>query len=306
MFRLATSPLAPMLGQHVPVRGPARLLHRSYGKAAARLRQADQARPAGKVLTTAAGDVFQVDLASFLEWQLWAFGSFEAYVAQLFPYLVRDGDRCVDVGANVGVHAVRLGKLAGPAGEVIAFEPDLELSRRAAANVALNGLANVRVVQAAASDRSGDRVSLFRATAQDTNRARASLLRHAYLTGPAQEVETVTIDQACPGQVALIKIDVEGYEAAVVAGAAQTIARYSPAIVFEYAPELLTERSQCPFEQLADSGYEMFRIRHHRNPLTGRGAVELERLSALPLIGGDLLAVSADDAPRIGALVRAT
>jgi FkbM family methyltransferase len=300
MFRLATSPIAPVLGQYVPVRGPARLLHRSYAKTLC-----GPGQPS-KVVTTRAGDVFQIDLASFLEWQLWTFGSFESYVAELFPYLVRNGDRCIDVGANVGVYSVRLAKAAGPQGEIIALEPDQELARRITGNVTLNGLANVRVIQAAASDRARDSVSLYRATRQDTNRARGSLLPHSYLTGHAAKVATVTIDQVAGGPVALMKIDVEGLEAAVVAGAIETIARYSPAIVFEYAPELLLEPSQCPFGQLADSGYQMFRICHYRNKFTGRGTLELERLSALPEVGGDLLAIAESDARKVSSLVRPT
>ena len=94
------------------------------------------------------------------------------------------GDRCVDVGANVGVHTVRLARLVGPDGEVIAIEPDPDVVRRTQRNVALNGLANVRVISAAASDRAGE-MRLYRPSPRDTNRARASLLHHPYLTGEA-------------------------------------------------------------------------------------------------------------------------
>jgi FkbM family methyltransferase len=314
MFRLATSPLAPVLGQHVPMRGPARLLHRSYARAAA-LPAARPAAPADeRVLTMSTGDRFRINLASLLEWHLWAFGSFENYHAQLFPYLVSPGDRCLDVGANIGVHAVRLGRLAGPAGEVIAVEPDPELARRAADNAALNGLRNVRLVQAAASDQAALQVSLYRATTRDPNRGRASLLPHAYLTGRAEQVGTVTVDQltgadgrgaaGTTGPVSLIKIDVEGHEAAVVAGAARTIARYHPAVIFEYAPELLPDPAQCPFGVLAGAGYAMFRIRVDRHRLTGRGRLSLQPLPAQPEIGGDLLAVRAADVARVSSLVR--
>lgn len=223
MFRLATSPLAPVLGKPVPVRGPARLLH------------------------------------------------------ELFGYLVTAGDRCIDVGASIGVHTVRLARLAGPAGEVIAIEPDPELARRNSANVALNGLANVRMVQAAASARAGQQVPPYR---------------------------TTTIDEVCTGPVALIKIDVAGHEGAVIDGAARTIQMYAPAIVFSCAPELLTEPSQSPFGRLAAAGYRAFLIRHRRHRLTGRTILELAPLAGQPVLGGDLLAVSPARATRISALVR--
>jgi FkbM family methyltransferase len=297
MFRLATSPIAPLLGQRLPVRGPARLLYRSY------LRNQRSTSRAERVLRTTSGDLFQANLGSLQEWHLWVYGSFEDYVARLFSYLVRPGDRCIDVGANIGLHTVRLAKLAGPQGEVIAVEPDPDLARRAGENVALNGLANARVIQAAASAAAGETVALYRAADLNPNRGMASLHPHAHLTGPATEVQTVTIDDICPGPVALMKIDVEGHEAAVVAGAAQVIERYSPAIVFEYAPELLADPAQCPFRRLAAAGYLLYRISNRRNPVTGRCRLELRALRAQPETGCDLLAVSEAEAPRILPLV---
>ena len=287
MLSLAKSPLAPVLGQRVPLRGPARLLFNSYA------RTRHQPDKSATRVITAAGDTFEADLSSTLEWQLWAFGSFEKHFAELFAHLVRAGDRCVDVGANVGVHTVRLARLVGRDGEVIAIEPDPDVVRRTRRNVVLNDLPNVRVISAAASERPGE-LRLYRPSAQDTNRARASLMRHPYLTGATATVPVVTLDDVCDGApVALIKIDVEGHEAAVVRGAADTISRHAPSIVFEYAPELLDDVvAQTPFDWLAEHGYELFRVRCARHVLTGRGRLVLEPLPERPAVGGDLLAVS--------------
>lgn len=293
---LAKSPIAPVLGQRIPLRGPARLLHRSYAKA--RCLPGDSTRR----LTSKLGDDFDIDLASFLEWQIWAFGSFEEHFAGLFRYLVGPGDRCIDVGANIGVHTVRLAKLVGSAGEVIAVEPDEELARRAGQNVLLNRLGNVRVIQAAAAERAGDSVLLYRPGAQDPNRARASMLHHPYLTGSAARVATVTIDDLSIGPVALIKIDVEGCESAVVAGAAGTIGAYAPSVIFEYAPDLLEDKSLSPFGWLLENGYDLFRIHQDRHSLTGRGRLRLERRQLLPPGGGDLLAAPARIASRLRSL----
>jgi hypothetical protein len=61
---------------------------------------------------------------------------------------------------------------------------------------------------------------------------------------------TITVDGACPDPVALIKIDVAGNEAAVVAGAAATIQRDFPATVFAHAPSCWRDPAQDPFGQL--------------------------------------------------------
>lgn len=296
MISLAKNPLAPVLGQHVPLRGPARLLFSSYART--------RYHPGKSVtrVTTLAGDIFDVDLSSTLEWQLWAFGHYEQHLADLFGHLVRPGDQCVDVGANVAVHTVRLAKLAGPDGAVIAIEPDASVVERARRNIALNGLANVRLISAAASHAHGE-TTLYRPGSRDTNRARSSLLRHPYLTGTAVTVPVVTVDEACGGPVALIKVDVEGHEGAVVRGASGVISRDAPAVVFEYAPHLLRDASETPFWWLAEQGYEMFRARHARHRLTGRGRLVLDRLPAPPASGGDIVAVSPAMAARLSGII---
>jgi FkbM family methyltransferase len=306
MPSLAMSPLAPVLGQRVPLRGPARLLFSSYDRT--------RHQPGKSVSrpTTVTGDQFDVDLSSFLEWQLWAFGGYEQHFAELFRCLVSPGDRCVDVGANIGVHTVRLAKLAGSGGSVIAIEPDPGLAGRARRNIALNGLGNARVINAAASDQAGETV-LYRPGTADTNRARASLLRHSYLTGTAITVPVVTVDNVCVDRacddavpvtrVAVIKVDVEGHESAVVRGAARVIDRDAPAVIFEYAPQLLDDASQTPFSWLAERGYEMFRARRARHGLTGRGRLVLEPLPARPAAGGDIVAVPVAMAGRLPGVI---
>jgi FkbM family methyltransferase len=292
---LAVSPVAPVLGQRVPLRGPARILYRSYARS-------DRRPGERRTVTTKFGDRFDISLASFLEWQLWAFGSYEEHFAALFQRLVRPGERCVDVGANIGIHTIRLARLAGAAGEVLAVEPDAELASRIERNANLNGLANVRVIQAAASRSSGGTVRLFRPEGADPNRGRASLLPHVHLTGPAQEVPVVRIDDVADGPVALIKIDVEGHEEAVVAGAAGTIQSYSPSIIFEHAPDLLDGKAASPFGQLREWRYDLFRIRDDRHRVTGRGGLSLESISAPPATTANILAVRGPMADRIGAL----
>ncbi|MEP7022788.1 MAG: FkbM family methyltransferase [Actinomycetota bacterium] len=297
MLHLASSPIAPVLGQRVPLRGPSRALFRSYAKTPCLPGQLV------RTLTTKFGDDFEVDLSSFLEWQLWAFGAFEEHLAELFGYLVRPGDRCIDVGANVGVHSTRLAKLAGPGGEVIAIEPNPEVAARASRNFALNRLANVRLVRSAASDQAGGSITLYRAGAEKKNRAQSSVLPLSYLTGTATQVPVTRVDDLVSGPVALMKIDVEGHEEAVVAGAAATIEAHSPAIVFEYAPELQPGTGGSPFGWLQAEGYDMYRVSNARNRITGRSNLQLTVLPGLPAIGGDILAIAPAMTPRVGTLI---
>jgi len=297
MRSLAQSSIAPVLGQRIPFRGPARALHRSFSKSPSRPDHS------AKILATKFGDRFNVDLSSFLEWQLWVFGAYEEHLAELFRHLIRPGDRCIDVGANIGVHTIRLAKLVGTQGEVIALEPDEELAHRISVNLALNYLTNVQIIQAAASERGGDSVMLHRPDAQDSNKGRASLLPHSYLTGSKAKVATTSIDDIAHGPVALIKIDVEGFEAPVVAGATRTIDTFLPSIIFEYDSDMLLNGLQSPFEWLEEKGYGLLGIRRTRHRLTGRGGLRLERLRTLPTESANILAVSRSMFSRVSSLI---
>jgi FkbM family methyltransferase len=298
MLNLAKSPIAPVLGQRVPVRGAARLLYLSYSKAPCSV-----GGPSRR-LTTRFGDDFTINLSSFLEWHLWAFGSYEDHFGELFRYLLAPGDRCMDIGANIGIHTVRLAKLVGVSGEVIAVEPDAELALRADSNLLLNQLGNVRLVQAAASDHGGRTVPLYRPGTQQPNKGQASLLPHQHLNGHPAPVPVTTVDDLLKGQpVALIKIDVEGHEAAVIQGAARTIEKSLPCVIFESDPLLRGDQGPSPFGWFQDKGYELFSFGRERRRLTRRGVLRLELLTAPPATAAEILAIHSAKAHRITPLV---
>ncbi len=296
-MRLATAPLAPALGQRVALRGFARLLNRSYDKLTC------QPGKSIKRSTNRFGDDFEVDLSSFLEWYVWVFGAFEGHIAELFEYLVRPGDNCIDVGANVGIHAIRLAKLVGTRGNVIAIEADEELANRTRKNIALNCLGNLRLIQAAASDRSGDSVVLHRPGDLDTRKLSGSVIPHSTLTGSSVMVDTVAIDDIADSPVNLMKIDVEGYEMPVIRGASRVIDEHSPSVIFEYAPHLLDSASESPFEHLKECGYCLFEIRAMRNRVTGRVHLALRSVHELPEEFTNILAISRTMLSRISPLI---
>jgi hypothetical protein len=125
-------------------------------------------------------------------------------------------------------------------------------------------------------------------------------------TGVKTTVPAVTVDDVCAGvPVALVKIDVGGHEAAVVRGAADTIAGHAPAIIFEYAPELLDDVVvQAPFGWLVERGYEIFRIRAARHGITSRVRLALDRIKEQFPAGGNFLALSNATAASISSLPR--
>jgi FkbM family methyltransferase len=289
MRPLALSSIAPLLGRRVPIRGPGRLLHSSYRKAEL---------PSGvreAVIATKEGDRFHVDLASSLEWELWAFGSYETEVSLFLKSLLSPGDACIDVGANIGIHTVRMARLVGPDGLVVAVEADAGVSSRLEANVHLNDLRNVTILNAAASAVSGQEVSFYPTAERDRNKGRGSVLPHKYLSPSATSVPTVSLDDVADRQVRLVKIDVEGYEGSVISGATHLIERDRPAIIFEHNAMLESTGGIAPVDFLPNLGYRLFVIQGVRNWVTGRTSLGLSRMRELPAGNANLLAISDGD-----------
>lgn len=140
-------------------------------------------------------------------------------------HAMRPGELFVDVGANVGAYTVLA---AGAAGcRCIAFEPLPETFRSLSDNIRLNDLAaGVVAVNAGVGAAPG---RLRFTSAHDT-------MNHVLADGEADdacvEVPVQTLDDALRGErPVVIKIDVEGYEAEVLDGAARVLAEVSPLAV---------------------------------------------------------------------------
>lgn len=147
----------------------------------------------------------------------------------LMRFLLRHDSNCVDVGANVGSVLREMVRIA-PDGRHIAFEP---LPERAAQLRTEFQIADVR--QLALSNQRG--VSNF--TRVPDCDAYSGFRRQWYpkkWRTETIEVETDTLDRCLPDgfQPTLIKIDVEGAERDVIAGAIETLRSARPFVVFEH------------------------------------------------------------------------
>ena len=146
----------------------------------------------------------------------------------LAPYL-EPGMTILDVRANIGAHTVLFAKVAGPAGKVVALEPVRPTFHLMCCNLALNDLANVRAIAAGAGSGRGAAV----ASRIDSDRAGNFGAAALSPEGAGEEVTLIPIDELRLSACHLIKIDVEGMEEAVIAGAASTIAKFRPILYVE-------------------------------------------------------------------------
>jgi FkbM family methyltransferase len=141
------------------------------------------------------------------------------------PFRPRLGQTVVDVGANAGIFAVVAGSWIGPAGRLLAIEPDPLVLGRLRQNLHQNGLEQRAVVVAAGvSDHEG-RATLY----VGANTATGSLLPMADPAVESFDVRIQSLDATTTefdvDTIDLLKIDVEGLETEVLDGAKATLAR---------------------------------------------------------------------------------
>jgi FkbM family methyltransferase len=206
--------------------------------------------------------------------------------------LLSPGDVFIDVGANVGLYALKGARLVGSRGRVLALEPGAEAYDHLAANLALNAFDWVTPMKVAASDALGEAVLHHVPLGRDPQAF--SLIANARAS-EGEVVETVTLDSLVArcglDRVDLIKIDVEGAEPLVIAGATNMLAGLRPAVIFECNAHINaggeTGAAGEAWSMLADVGYRFFRL----------VAGEFVRVGAPPVDFCNVIAVHADRRP---------
>lgn len=190
--------------------------------------------PTGPVIVTIcggelAGSNLWVDLSC--EKYYWL-GTHEERVQRLLARRVKPGFVVYDIGAHVGFFTLLFSRLVGTVGLVYAFEPLPENFDRLTANIKANSLSNIEASPLALSDEDGnatfvrDASSFKGCLAQEEPADAKSLVRVQ-----AARIDTIVSRGARPPD--LLKIDVEGAEAAVIRGSVRTIEAYRPWMLVE-------------------------------------------------------------------------
>ena len=189
---------------------------------------------------------WRLDLREGIDFAIWLFGRFEGSTVRAYEKLMRPGYVVLDIGANMGAHALPFARLVGPKGRVVCFEPTDFAFRKLAANARINpdlavrmtlmqamlvGTANGTVPEALFSSwplTSGDDLHAWHGgRPMRTHGARAMTLDTALAEAGVDHVD-------------FVKMDVDGYECGVLRGATNTLLQ-GPHILMELAPYVLDE-----------------------------------------------------------------
>jgi FkbM family methyltransferase len=188
-----------------------------------------------------------------------------AEIAALLDAL-RPGDTALDIGAHKGGYLYWLQAKVGPAGRVIAFEPQPDLADYLERAMTAFGARHVTVETLALSDRPG--TALLRARRGRTSCGATLEARDPGDEWVARPVHTSTLDDYLERRglhVRAIKCDVEGHELAVLQGAVRTLGRDRPVLLLECEARLQAAGGVAEvFALLADLGYEAWFFRGGR------------------------------------------
>jgi FkbM family methyltransferase len=160
-------------------------------------------------------------------------GTYERAVVEELSARLAPGNTFWDVGSHIGYIAAIASRLVGPTGSVVAFEPNPENVRRLRRTIELNHLHNVIVREVALSHQVGR--SLFHVGDAPS----MGSLQPNPTSKSSIPVWTETVDEELGRSPFpnLVKIDVEGSECAVLAGAVRLLQRRPPLIVEVWSSE---------------------------------------------------------------------
>jgi FkbM family methyltransferase len=155
-----------------------------------------------------------------------------------------DGVVAIDCGANIGVFTLEWARAMTGWGSVIAVEAQERIYYALAGNIAINNCFNARAVLAAVADKPGTikapKLDYTRPASFGSVEIRPRQQTEAigqpldYSDQATNEVACVTLDSFNLPRVDLVKVDVEGMELEVLAGADKMIRRCTPVLIIEF------------------------------------------------------------------------
>jgi FkbM family methyltransferase len=199
-------------------------------------------------------------------------GVYEPLATQMISEHLPHGGVFVDVGANAGYFSAVATACVGAAGQVHAIEPapaPLELLRTTATLNACPICVHPVAVGAVEGE------ATLHLSAEPTNSGMSSLIpREGTAGGLAVTVPMRSLDgllaEAGISRVDALKIDVEGYEPEVLAGAKSLLSHAPPSLlVVEVARSADTPPPEDVFESLVQYGYELAILDERRGKVVG-------------------------------------
>lgn len=197
------------------------------------------------------------------------YGEWVETEVDLFRALLAGGGACIEVGANIGLHTVPIARCAS---SVIVYEPQRPIYHVLCGNLAQNDARNVQAKNLGVGDAPG-RVTIQTSSYDAAWNYGSFSLNQGFHTEGAfpdattsAEIDIVTLDGDPDvgrlDRIDLIKIDAEGFEPRMLAGAMQTIARARPYLFIEGNEASIITACRAALEPLGYRAFWYLAMRH--------------------------------------------
>ncbi|KIE24290.1 FkbM family methyltransferase [Streptomyces sp. MUSC 125] len=222
------------------------------------------------------GDKIGVTTSDVIQRYQYLFGEWEPNLSAFLRARLRPGDTFIDVGAHRGAFSLLASHAVGPHGHVVAIEPSPQFHDDLATAATANRRTNIRAVRSAASDTHGTHGTLTLYLEDPANLGHTTAVRPRHVH-TAFDVPTAPLaDLISRPELAttrVIKIDVEGAEAAAIRGLLPALAhlREDAELVVEVTPRLLAKQGESPadiIDTLRGHGFHAYTLTNDYDPAT--------------------------------------
>ncbi len=185
----------------------------------------------------------------------------ERYVVTKLLKIIKPGDICWDIGANIGFYTCLLASQVANTGAVVAFEPAALTCDYLHENVSLNQFSNVTVVNKGLGNKAEQRYLHYSDAGLTEGTAS---LKYAEGRTASESVTLDTIDNLIAELPIpdFIKIDVEGYQLEVLRGGEHCLKTRAPLLMAELKD--VGETNRGDFSEIeayaTDLGYSLYEI----------------------------------------------
>ncbi|WP_276134415.1 FkbM family methyltransferase [Polluticoccus soli] len=202
------------------------------------------------------GYKLMVNTKDLIGWNVFFFAEYEKSTNNVLGRFIKPGDTVIEAGANIGTETILLANLVGDNGKVYAFEPNKDVFNRLKHNAqVINKKNNVVCLDIALGEKDG--TIQFNVYPDDYFNSGMSSKYHG--ATDVVDVPQRTLDSMVSAEeiskVDFIKMDVQGAEPDVLAGAKNTMERFRPGIFLE-ADEHVNEL----FDTLTGADYTVYVI----------------------------------------------
>ncbi|MDA1052534.1 MAG: FkbM family methyltransferase [Planctomycetota bacterium] len=194
-------------------------------------------------------------------------GTYEPWKTRVLQSILAAGRTFVDIGTNKGYFALLAAKLLRGTGRVLAFEPEPNNCRCIRHSVEANGYANVTLFELALSDQAG----------AATLHLGEKSGWHTLLPGlPQRQQGTIDVqrrrldavfEESGIERADVIKIDVEGAELQVLAGARGTLTRNERVVLLMDLHPYLGASPVAVCRLLSDLGFSLYDMQIPHQPV---------------------------------------